>query len=187
MSKNIYKQPIEYRKKLSLSKIESKNPNFGKKASLETKLKMSLAHKGKNNAMFGKKLSSEARLKISKIHKNKKLTQDTKTKIGLAQKGEKSHFWKGGISTHERKLWLNNKRRILKFNAVGEHTQNEWETLKAQYNWICPCCKKQEPSVTLSRDHIIPLTKGGSDNIENIQPLCRSCNSKKYNKIIKYE
>ena len=54
------------------------------------------------------------------------------------------------------------------------------------YNWTCPCCKKQEPEIKLTEDHIIPLKKGGSDNIENIQPLCGNCNSKKHLTIKKY-
>lgn len=82
--------------------------------------------------------------------------------------------------------YYKNKRRARKNNADGSHTIGEWENLKAQYNWTCPCCKKEEPKIILSRDHIIPLSRGGSDNIENIQPLCFSCNSRKYTKTIKY-
>jgi len=69
----------------------------------------------------------------------------------------------------------------------GLHTFFEWENLKAQYNWTCPCCHKSEPDVILTEDHIIPVSKGGSNNIENIQPLCRSCNSRKHTEIVKFK
>ena len=77
----------------------------------------------------------------------------------------------------------NQKYRIRKYEADGSFTPQEWETLKAQYNWTCPHCGKREPEIKLTIDHIIPLSRGGSNNIENIQPLCGICNSKKGNKI----
>lgn len=40
-------------------------------------------------------------------------------------------------------------------------------------------CAKCGDETVLTRDHVIPLTKGGSDDIENIQPLCLPCNSSK--------
>lgn len=70
--------------------------------------------------------------------------------------------------------------RTLRRKAVGgHHTREQWEALKAQYDHKCLCCGKSEPEVELTRDHIIAITKGGTDDIENIQPLCRGCNAAK--------
>ena len=82
--------------------------------------------------------------------------------------------------------WIKNKRNRMKRGANGNHTFGEWELLKKQYGYCCPHCGKCEPEIILTEDHIIPLSKGGSNWIENIQPLCGSCNSKKHTKIINY-
>ena len=41
-------------------------------------------------------------------------------------------------------------------------------------------CGSQE---NLEFDHIIPLSKGGSNTVRNIQLLCQKCNREKSNKI----
>jgi|SRR3990167_4614267 len=86
----------------------------------------------------------------------------------------------------EHKRFRNQRYKARKRLVVGNHTLNQWLLLKAKYYYMCLCCKKQEPEIKLSEDHIIPLSMGGSDNIDNIQPLCTICNTKKHAKTISY-
>lgn len=70
-------------------------------------------------------------------------------------------------------------RRIIEIECVGSHSFEEWENIKRNFNYTCPACGKSEPEIVLTEDHIVPLIKGGTNWISNIQPLCKSCNSKK--------
>lgn len=95
--------------------------------------------------------------------------------------------WKGGITKHPKYASERaRKRKLLKLNAEGSHSEEDWQNLKEKFQYLCLCCKKQAPFVELTRDHIMPLSLGGSDNIENIQPLCRGCNSIKRIKTTNY-
>jgi len=69
--------------------------------------------------------------------------------------------------------------RLRKYNTYGTHTVEEWQELKRTYGYACGMCWKKEPDIALTIDHKIPLSQGGTNSIDNIQPLCKSCNSKK--------
>jgi 5-methylcytosine-specific restriction endonuclease McrA len=158
------------RQKLSEGRTGERNWNFGKPRSEATKKHIGDAERGSKNHMWHRHHSPQARAKISTRHS-----------------GSGNWNWKGGISKSPKHLrFLHKRRKLRKLGNGGSHTLAEWEALKAQYNWTCPACTKCEPVITLTEDHIIPISKGGSDNIENIQPLCQSCNSKKYVQIIFY-
>ena len=74
-------------------------------------------------------------------------------------------------------------RRARMANAEGYHTTGEWEQLKIQHGFRCARCQRREPEIKLTRDHIIPLARGGTNYIENIQPLCSKCNCIKWAKM----
>lgn len=98
-----------------------------------------------------------------------------------------SHNYKGGITkTQAYKNHYNRRRVARQLGASGSHTLDEWNELKARYKFSCLNCKRSEPEITISKDHVIPLVLGGTDNIDNIQPLCKSCNSRKHTRIIDY-
>jgi 5-methylcytosine-specific restriction endonuclease McrA len=73
--------------------------------------------------------------------------------------------------------------RTRKTNAGGCFTAEEFATLCRKQDYLCLCCMKSAP---LTADHITPVFKGGTSNIENIQGLCQVCNSRKGTRLIDY-
>lgn len=71
------------------------------------------------------------------------------------------------------------RRYARKRGAEGSHTAAEFKALCASAAWKCLRCGMPHDVRLLTADHIVPLSKGGADDISNIQPLCRNCNSHK--------
>ena len=46
-------------------------------------------------------------------------------------------------------------------------------------NFQCQSCGKKGTEIQLNIDHIIPLAKGGSNDLSNLQTLCYQCNQAK--------
>lgn len=76
------------------------------------------------------------------------------------------------------------KRRAARHASSGSFTAEEFIELCERYGNKCLACGDTE--AVLEADHVVPLTRGGSDDISNIQPLCGSCNRKKFVNITDY-
>jgi hypothetical protein len=71
---------------------------------------------------------------------------------------------------------FNRAERLANARRLARHSAEEWQALL----WICGgVCVKCGADDDIVKDHILPIYRGGSDGIENIQPFCRSCNAAK--------
>ena len=52
----------------------------------------------------------------------------------------------------------------------------DWQALCTWFGDKCLCCHEAKP---ITVDHVIPLARGGTNTIENLQPLCDRCNKSK--------
>lgn len=154
--------------------------------------------KGQVSPRKGVKLSEETKKRISESKKGTVSWNAGKVCPQLA--GNNHAAWKGGVSKEvgykskmlkkwnvenkDRRNYLTHKRILLKKMIGGSHTLEEWQELKKYWDFTCLMCLRKEPEISLSEDHIKPISKGGTDNIWNLQPLCRVCNSIKNNKIL---
>lgn len=105
---------------------------------------------------------------------------------------EQNNAWKGGTTASSRKAWsarnkeklaaMKRARRRRELEAPGSHTKEDWERVKAAYNYEC-VDKDDTCRGSITKDHEIPLTMGGSNDPDNLRPRCRSHNSRKWRKI----
>jgi 3-methyladenine DNA glycosylase AlkC len=79
------------------------------------------------------------------------------------------------------------RRRALQMGNGGDHTVQQWFSIKEQYGNECLCCHKKEQELLLLGlllvpDHVIPIAHGGINCVSNLQPLCQGkggCNNRK--------
>lgn len=76
-----------------------------------------------------------------------------------------------------------NRLQQHKRRALGAINSTEWIAKVALLKNECQACFKTEPEVKITIDHITPVSKGGTNHIDNLQPLCMTCNQKKHTKI----
>lgn len=85
-------------------------------------------------------------------------------------------------TTAREKSRANSRIRSIRLEAArskGTHTAEQWEELVRQLGGRCVMCGVYGESVRLQKDHVVPIYQGGSDGLENIQPLCQPCNTAK--------
>jgi 5-methylcytosine-specific restriction endonuclease McrA len=66
-------------------------------------------------------------------------------------------------------------------SAPGAHSQVEWEARLHAYAHRCAYCGRGDRA--LVREHVLPVSAGGSNDIANIVPACQPCNARKLDRL----
>lgn len=108
---------------------------------------------------------------------DKAIEADSKRVLNKSRTEKANARWTGGDQTdgtHSHKR----HERLYAARKRGRHTPMEW---MAMLNFCGNKCGKCGSKKNVCKDHILAIVLGGSDAIDNLQPMCGSCNSRKGN------
>jgi 5-methylcytosine-specific restriction endonuclease McrA len=88
-----------------------------------------------------------------------------------SSKARTSALSKWGNNTNQAKR----SERLTEARKKATHTKDEWDGMRLFFGECVKCGNKED----LVKDHITPIYQGGSDGLDNLQPLCRKCNASK--------
>lgn len=84
------------------------------------------------------------------------------------------------------------KQRRAKQEEARTHARRVRSQMQADYSntfvklgrrdgFRCAICQSSDPDLQI--DHVIPVSKGGANDLDNLQLLCKSCNRQKWDSI----
>jgi 5-methylcytosine-specific restriction endonuclease McrA len=74
------------------------------------------------------------------------------------------------------------RRKAAKLASPSDFTDYDWQALLYIYDERCAYCRKS--NIPLHMDHVIPLSRGGTNTTDNIVPACKKCNTSKGDKLL---
>lgn len=112
-----------------------------------------------------------------------------KNKDKLLKKNRLTYFERKDVWDSTRREWrknnidkiyaLNHSRRVRERQLIKNFTSKHWEDALTYFDNKCAYCLSE---TTLTRDHFIPIINGGNHTVDNIIPVCKSCNCSKQDK-----
>ena len=142
---------------------------------------------GKYDEQYNKERVNHTKRKIKKqVKKTADEIKEYKKNYNLKLKKQKEiklEYYKKWMKTEKGKAC--NQRGHIKRRArlkliINTLTAQEWVEILKEHKFRCAYCGvKFTRKIPPTRDHIIPVSKGGDNVKENIVPSCRSCNTKK--------
>lgn len=111
-------------------------------------------------------------------HKSNNAIRRAKPEIREREK-ETTLAWKK--ANPNKVLTYGRNRRAMRRNAEGTHTEDDIASIWVSQKGLCVYCEADLLATDFHVDHIVPLSKGGSNWPSNLQCLCPDCNLRKWN------
>jgi 5-methylcytosine-specific restriction endonuclease McrA len=99
-----------------------------------------------------------------------------------AYRAKQAEWWARNRRKRYEYVW---RRRAKLYGLDGAQMSldiRDWDRLVARHRGLCAYCSC--PMKVIHMDHIIPVSRGGLHRIGNVLPVCKSCNSKKRNRLL---
>lgn len=88
-------------------------------------------------------------------------------------------FWKAGYDFMGEGMTIRPEKPAQRRSRAS----SEWQAIRLQIaardGLVCHYCSAAVKPSSFTVDHIVPVYKGGSDDLSNLVACCRRCNSKK--------
>lgn len=117
---------------------------------------------------------------ITKADLEELIEKDDISKYDVEDQIEQLKFW-GILPLNDEEYGINNQGE-KKYTRVSMTNSKRYDVLRRD-QFQCVLCGASGSEANLEVDHIIPVSKGGSDDMENLRCLCFRCNRGKHSKI----